>query len=125
MGPKDVILSTLDISDYILKRYLEDLSDADLRVRPIEGMNPIALQLGHLISAERMFVELVQPGASPPLPAGFKETHDLKSTVKDDSKFASKDEYIKLWDAQRTATKAALGTIPDSGLDDTQGGKLP
>ena len=30
MGPKDVISKTLDMSDFILKKYLDDLSDADL-----------------------------------------------------------------------------------------------
>ena len=29
MGPKDVIRKTLDMSDYILKIYVKDLSDAD------------------------------------------------------------------------------------------------
>ena len=55
MGPKDVIKQTLDMSDFILNKYIDDLSDADLRVRPIEGMHPIALQLGHLIAGEQMF----------------------------------------------------------------------
>ena len=45
------------MSDFIIKSYLDDLSDADLRLRPVEGMHPIALQLGHLIVAERMFME--------------------------------------------------------------------
>jgi hypothetical protein len=125
MGPKDVIRLTLDTSDSIIKRYTEDLSDADLRLRPIEGMNPIALQLGHLILAERYFAELVKPGMSPALPAGFAEAHDLKKERKDDSGFASKTEYLKLWDAQRAATKAVLDNVPDSDLEDTRGGKLP
>ena len=43
MGPKDVIKQTLDMSDFILHKYLDDLSDADLRLRPVEGMHPIAL----------------------------------------------------------------------------------
>jgi hypothetical protein len=125
MGPKDVIRLTLDMSDAIIKRYTEDLSDADLLLRPIEGMNPIALQLGHLIWAERRFVEYVKPGMSPELPAGFAEAHDLKSAGKDDSRFVSKNEYFKLWDAQRAATKAVLDSLPESDLDDTRGGKLP
>jgi hypothetical protein len=125
MGPKHVIEKTLDMSDHILKSYLGDLSDADLRLRPVEGMNSIALQLGHLIASERVMVEKVKPGASPPLPAGFAETHDLKNAERDESRFATKAEYIKLWDAQRAATKAALGSVPDTDLDDTRGGNLP
>jgi DinB superfamily len=125
MGPKDVIRKTLDAGDTILKRYLDGLSDADLRLRPVEGMNPIALQLGHVIAAERRMVEMVQPGASPPLPAGFEEAHDLKKKDGDDARFATKEQYLKLWDAQRAATKACLDRVSDADLDDTRGGKLP
>jgi hypothetical protein len=125
MGPKDVIRLTLDISDHVIKAYLQDLSDDDLRLRPIEGMNSIALQMGHLISAERRFAEMVKPGASPPLTAAFLEAHDLKNDRNDDSRFASRNEYLKLWDAQRAATKAVLDGLPDSDLEDTRGGKLP
>ena len=38
-------------------------------------MNSIAVQLGHLIAGERMFVEYVSPGLSPELPAGFDDAH--------------------------------------------------
>ena len=74
MGPKDVIAKTLDMSDFIIKRYLDDLSDADLRLEPVEGMHPIALQLGHLIAAERMFVEYVSPGYRPRCRPGLPTT---------------------------------------------------
>ncbi len=36
-----------------------------------------------------------------------------------------KDEYYKLWDEQRAATKALLDRISDADLDDTRGGKMP
>ena len=65
MGPKDVIRNTLEMSDFIIKSYIKDLSDADLRLRPVEGMHPIALQLGHLIAAERLFMEWIKPGSAP------------------------------------------------------------
>ena len=32
MGPKDVILKNLELSDVIIKKYLDDLSDADLKL---------------------------------------------------------------------------------------------
>jgi uncharacterized damage-inducible protein DinB len=125
MGPKDVIRSTLDMSDHCVKSYVKDLSDADLRLRPVEGMNPIALQLGHLIVAERMFMEWVKPGSAPPLPEGFAEAHDLKKVGEDDSRFSTKEEYLKLWDEQRAATKAVLDSVSDADLDDNRDGKLP
>ena len=43
----------------------------------------------------------------------------------DTSRFATKDEYVKLWDEQHAATLAALEGIPDSDLDDNRDGTLP
>jgi hypothetical protein len=125
MGPKDVIRNALGMSDFILKSYVKDLSDSELRLRPVEGMHPIALQLGHLIVAERMFNEWVKPGMAPPLPDGFAEAHDLKKAEGDDSRFKSKDEYVKLLDEQRAATMANLDAVSDAELDDNRDGKLP
>jgi hypothetical protein len=125
MGPKDVIKQTIDMSDFILNKYLDDLSDQDIRLRPIEGMHSIALQLGHVIAGERMFVEMVKPGSSPPLPEGFNEAHDLKNKDLSDAGFLSKDKYIALLKAQRAATLKVLDEIPESELDDNRDGKLP
>ncbi len=72
-----------------------------------------------------MFQEMIEPGSAPPLPEGFEEAHDIKKTDGDDSRFKTKDEYLKLWDEQRPATKALLERISDADLDDNRGGKLP
>jgi uncharacterized damage-inducible protein DinB len=125
MGPKDAIKQTLDLSDYIIHAYVGDLADADLRLRPVDGMHPIALQLGHIIAGENAFCNMITPGSAPPLPAGFTEAHDFKNKDLSDSGFVSKDKYVELLKAQRTATKAILDAVPDSDLDDTRGGKLP
>jgi len=125
MGPKDVITKTLDMSDFIIKKYVDDLSDADLRLKAVEGMHSIALQLGHLIASERWFVEKIAPGLSPALPEGFTENHDIKNPPKNDTGFLSKDAYLKLWEAQRSATKKALADVSEADLDDTKGGTLP
>jgi hypothetical protein len=125
MGPKDVIKQTLDMSDFILHKYLDDLTDADFRLRPVEGMHPIALQLGHLIVAEQMFSNMIKPGSAPALPDGFKEAHDLKNKELTDSGFVSKDKYMELLAAQRAAIRTILDATPESDLDDTRDGKLP
>jgi hypothetical protein len=125
MGPKDVILKTMDMSDSVINKYLDDLSDADLRLVAVEGMHPIALQLGHLILSERRMVEMVKPGMSPALPPGFDEHHDIKNPPGDDTHFMTKQEYLNLRAAQRAATKKALESVSDAELDDTRDGKLP
>jgi DinB superfamily len=125
MGPKDVIRNTLDTSDFIIKAYVNDLSDEELRLVPVEGMHPIALQLGHLILAEQMLREMVAPASGPALPDGFADAHDIKKPAGDSSGFKSKEEYVKLWDEQRAATKAVLDRINDSDLGDNRGGKMP
>jgi hypothetical protein len=118
MPVRDLIRQTLDNSDQIVNAYIGDLSDADLMVRPAAGMNHIAWQLGHLISAERMFAEMVKPGVAPPLPAGFDEAHNKEATTSDDTKkFRTKAEYIDIWKAQRAATKSILDGMSDAELD--------
>ena len=125
MSPKDIIRNGLDTSDFVIKSYLNELSDADLRRVPVPGMHPIALQLGHLIAADRMFQEMVEPGSAPALPEGFAESHDIKKADDDHSRYRSREEYLKLWDEQRAGVKALLDRIPDADLADTRDGKLP
>ena len=114
MSPKDALRLSIGMSDYIVDAYIKDLDDADLLIRPVPGMNHIAWQLGHLISAERSFVEKIKPGSSPPLPAGFDEAHSKETTTLDDpKKFLSRAEYQDLWKKQRAATLAYSTRFPN------------
>src|SRR5262245_39831632 len=109
MNAKDVILQTYELADTILNAYLGDLNDADLMIRPVEGQNHIAWQLGHLITSERRFVETIKPGSSPPLPEGFEPGHSKDARTSDDpGQFATKHTYVELYRAQRAATKKVL-----------------
>ncbi len=118
MHAKDVILNSLGSSDMITKAYLSDLSDADLMVRPVAGMNHLAWQLGHLISVEHKVVEEIAPGSCPALPEGFDAKHTKETTTFDDaSKFYTKAEYLAAWDAQHAATKAVVAKLTDAELD--------
>jgi hypothetical protein len=126
MNAKDVIKNTLDSSDMILSRYVEDLADADLLLRPVSGMNHIAWQIGHLIDVEHRFVESVRPGSCPKLPDGFAEHHKMEQARSDDpSHFSTKAEYLTLWKAQRAATKAVLDQLSDAELDEARSGFPP
>jgi hypothetical protein len=119
MQAKDVIRQSIDMADMILGKYLEGLDDEAFLVRPVPGMNHIAWQLGHLISSERKAIEEIKPGSCPPLPEGFDEKHDQKTTptIDDPASFHTKDEYLAVWKAQREATKALLESLSDADLD--------
>jgi hypothetical protein len=126
MSPKTALRLPIEMSDYIINSYINDLSDEDLFIRPVPGMNHMAWQLGHLITAERSFLEKVKPGASPELPVGFAEAYTKETTKLDDpSKFHSLKQYQELWKAQRVATLAVLDSVPESELDKTDPEKYP
>ncbi len=116
MNTKQAILETMGTARYITNEYLADLSDAELLVRPVAGMNTIAWQLGHLIASECKMLRSV--GASmPELPAGFEERHTPETAKLDDpGKLSNKQTYLDLWDRVRKAATAALAALPDARL---------
>jgi hypothetical protein len=118
MNAKDVLLQSFSLGENVVNAYLGDLSDADLRDRPVAGQNTIAWQLGHLISTERWMVEEIKPGSSPALPEGFDEAHSTKvAGSSDESKLLTKQRYLELFQAQREATKKVLAALTDAELD--------
>ena len=126
MSPKDALKLNIDMSDMIINSYIGDLSDADIFVRPVPGMNHIAWQLGHLIASEREFVEKVKPGSCPQLPAGFAEAHTKETAKIDDpAKFYPLSKYQDLWKAQRAATLSVLAAVPEADLEKTDPEKFP
>ncbi len=118
MNTQQALKATILSGQQISEGYLNDLSDADLLVRPVPGTNHIAWQLGHLIAAEHQMVEAVKPGSMPKLPEGFAEKHSKKTAGSDAaSDFLSKAEYLELMKQQRAGTLAALATFSDEALD--------
>ena len=117
MTAKDVIKNTINMGHEILTTYISDLSDEDLMVRSVPGINHIAWQLGHLISSENEM--LTKAGFSmPKLPAGFAESYTKETSASDDaSKFHKKDDYLKWMEEQRAGTLAALDAVSDGDLD--------
>jgi uncharacterized damage-inducible protein DinB len=126
MSPKDALKLSIDMSDFIINAYIGDLSDSDIFIRPVPGMNHIAWQLGHLISTEHGFVEMVKPGSCPALPAGFDEAHTKETaTIDDPAKFYPLSKYQELWKAQRAATLSVLDSVAESDMDKTDPEKYP
>src|SRR5664279_5340091 len=97
MKAQDAIRTALTGTQQILNMYLQDLSDADLLVRPVPHANHIAWQLGHLIASESRMSGDHLPGAKyPELPAGFAERHN-KEAASRDTGFGTKAEYLDLF----------------------------
>ena len=118
MNAHDAFRDALKGADSITLAYLDDLSDADLLVRPVPGANHIAWQLGHLIGAENGMLSETCPGSMPALPAGFKERHTNDTAGSDDrNTFLSKDEYLRLYRQQRDATLKALDGLGEADFD--------
>lgn len=118
MHSRDMLLNSLDMADLVIDSYTKDMSNSDILLRPIDGMNPIAWQLGHLIGSERHFIELVAPGTSPSLPDGFDKGHG-KDVPTDNALFYPLAKYQELWKAQRAATRAVIAKQSDADLDRT------
>jgi hypothetical protein len=126
MNAKDALRTSLAATKDLLNSYLSDLSDADILVRPVPGANHVAWQLGHLIGAEGWLVKQGVPDAAyPELPAGFMERHSKETAAVDPPKgFATKAEYLALFNKMRDATLANLERLSESDLDRATQGSM-
>tara|TARA_R110002111_G_C6004047_1_gene373561 strand:- start:3862 stop:4353 length:492 start_codon:yes stop_codon:yes gene_type:complete len=117
MSLAEHIKVSLELPAFIVKGYLEDLTDAELLVRPAEKMNHIAWQLGHLISSEHFHVTQIAPDSMPRLPAGFKEQYSKETAASDHpADFHTKAEYLQLMQEQRQGTLNVLAELSDQEL---------
>jgi hypothetical protein len=111
------IRSALELPSFVVRSYLDDLTDDDLLVRALEKTNHIAWQLGHLIASEHYHVEQIYPDSMPRLPAGFADGYTRLTALSDDrAQFLSKDEYLQLMDQQRAGTISVLQGLSDDEL---------
>jgi hypothetical protein len=114
MNGKDAIRDTLNLSHFVLTKYLSDFTDADLLKRPGPGCNHVAWQLGHLIASESSLLNGIRAGAGPELPAGFAAQHSKENSGSDDpAKFCTKQQYLDLMEKMHAATLASLDSYPE------------
>jgi hypothetical protein len=125
MTAKDAIKSVFDSNFSVLEKYVSDLSDADLLVRPVPGANHVAWQLGHLISAEISLLASIPGGAPLELPPGFPERHGKETAAVEPPKgFLAKAEYLSIFKKVRQQTLAKLDKLPDADLDKPNTGRM-
>ncbi len=111
------VRQTLELPSLVVNGYLEDLADHELLVRPLDGMNHIAWQLGHLIRSEHEHINQVAPGRMPALPVGFAEAYTAETAASDDPQdFHTKEEYLQAMQTQREGTLDILSSMTDEQL---------
>jgi uncharacterized damage-inducible protein DinB len=118
MNAKYAMKASLDSTMFMTKMFLEDLSDADILVRPVPGANHIAWQLGHLIVTEANIAKAIPDAKAAELPGDFaakyaKETAGIDAPAA----FHKKAELLAAYDKVRLATLATLDALPEAALD--------
>ncbi len=125
MRAQDSIRTLLSSTKDLLGKYLADLSDADLLVRPVPAANHIAWQLGHLIASEHGMAEASPVFVYPALAKTFNQQHSKETAKLDPPKgFGTKEQYLSLFNAARQATIAGLEKMSDKDLDQPTKGQM-
>lgn len=118
MNARDAIIAAMGMSSMVLSKYISDLDDNELTLRPGKGCNHVAWQLGHLISSEVSLLKSVCPNAHVELPSNFAEQHSKDAATSDDAtKFCSKQQYLDLFSKVNAASQAELLKLSDADLD--------
>ncbi len=109
--------SNLRMADAVLHPLVSDLSDTDLLVRPVEGANHVAWQLGHLIGAEYFLISQVADQVEMAIPADWGDKYSKETASSDDpTHFEPLGRYLELYAAQRAATLGILKDLPAEQL---------
>jgi hypothetical protein len=117
LNTRDAIKETIQQSQNLCGKYLQDMTDAELLARPVPGSNHIAWQLGHLIRGEHRMISACCPGSMPALPDGFAEKHtNDTASIDDPAAFYTKAQYLQIASQQRQGTLAALEKLSDTDL---------
>ncbi len=126
MNGVQAIQSALEGTKGLLGMFVADFSDADLMVRPCNGANHAAWQIGNVIGGDIFFVKSQFPDVKyPELPPGFLDQHGPKGVGDDDPKhFLTKEHYLKLLADVRAVTIAELGKLKDADLDKPTTGQV-
>ncbi len=102
-----------------IEKFIDDLSDEEMFVRPISGANHIAWQLGHLISAEAFFLSHLPGKPTIPLPEGFMDQYSGKTAALEsrDGFLKTKKEYLELFKVAEEHVLKAVNHLKPSDFD--------
>jgi hypothetical protein len=101
----------------LLKMTLADFTDSELLIRPCEGANHVAWQLGHLIVAEASMIEAASTGKGGKVPDKYKSIFSKENSSSDDpSQFPTKSELLATFDTVRAASIEWAKGLQESDL---------
>ncbi|MCO6432287.1 MAG: DinB family protein [Deltaproteobacteria bacterium] len=119
MQTKAAIKAVLSYGSFLVSKYISDLEESEILVRPAPSASHIAYQLGHLIVSEYNSMQCLAPGLSPALSEEFISAHAKENQGSSSSElFYQKNEYVELGEAQREATLGILQSYDEDRLSD-------
>ena len=81
--------------------------------------------MGHLINAEQHFLTVLGATTAPKLPDGWADQHGKKTAGEDPPKgFATKAQYLELFNKTREAAISTLAAMSDADLDKATAGDM-
>lgn len=118
MNARDAIKMSLTSTQEMVQKYLSDLSDEDLLVRPVPAANHIAWQMGHLIVAEAWMGGMIPGAKYPELPPAIASQMDGKSAKETPpGGYLKKAEYLDWFNKVRKVTIDAVDRVSESDMD--------
>lgn len=108
----------LRMSAFLVKMYLDDLSDAEFLIPPAPGCNPVAWQMGHLIVSQNSIIGKLKPGSGIVLPEGFEKRHSKEGAADHEAPgYLTKAEYLGLFDQVMEAAQGFVLGLTEADLD--------
>ncbi len=118
MNAKSALTDTLRFSQNLVNGFLADVSDEEMKVRPVEGANSIAWQLAHLIASEASFGAALPVAKYPAVPEAIKAGGKSSPNGNPcEGCGLPKVELLDWFNRVREATIKAVETIDERDLD--------
>jgi DinB family protein len=112
MSQNQLLVESLKGNIGMLKMTVADMTDDELRQRPVPAANNGLWQLGHLIASEAWMVNNCAGKTVIELPAGFAEKYSKEtSKVDDPAKLGTKADLMALLEKTRDQTAAWAATL--------------
>lgn len=118
MKLQDVLEHSIQTGTFLIKSYLEDLSDEELMRRPGGSANTVKWQLGHVLSANAGLLNFVDATRAPKLPDGFSGKYGKECCqYEDPSHYHEKSKYLEVLATSTECALAIVQALPAEDFD--------